>query len=88
MVRLLLIFKTGRLLNIDFFIDVAIEKYTFHIYLIELDVMGIIFFERPAGESPTYIFCFSLKKNKRISRWNIYTREEEKEGNVQGIQAC
>jgi hypothetical protein len=40
MVGLLVIFKTGRLLNINFFIDVAIEKYTLHIYLIELDVVG------------------------------------------------
>jgi hypothetical protein len=40
MVGLLVIFKIGRLLNIDFFIDVAIEKYTLDIYLIELDVVG------------------------------------------------
>ena len=40
MVGLLLIFKTRRLLNIDFFIDVAIEKYTLDIHLIELDVVG------------------------------------------------
>jgi hypothetical protein len=40
MVGLLLIFKTGRLLNIYFFIDVAIEKCTLHIHLIELDVAG------------------------------------------------
>jgi hypothetical protein len=41
MVGLLVIIKTGRLLNIYFFIDVAIEKYTLHIHLIELDVVGI-----------------------------------------------
>jgi hypothetical protein len=40
MVGFLIIFKTGRLLNIYFFIDVAIEKYTLDIYLIELDVVG------------------------------------------------
>jgi hypothetical protein len=40
MIGLLVIFKTGRLLNIDFFIDIAIEKYTLHIHLIELDVVG------------------------------------------------
>jgi hypothetical protein len=40
MVGLLVIFKTGRLLNIYFFIDVAIEKYTLDIHLIELDIMG------------------------------------------------
>ena len=40
MVGLLVIFKTERLLNINFFIDVAIEKCTLDIYLIELDVMG------------------------------------------------
>jgi hypothetical protein len=40
MVGLLVIFKTRRLLNIYFFIDVAIEKCTLNIHLIELDVMG------------------------------------------------
>jgi hypothetical protein len=40
MVGLLLIFKTGRLLDIYFFIDVAIEKCTLHIHLIELNVVG------------------------------------------------
>jgi hypothetical protein len=40
MVRLLVIFKTRRLLNINFFIIVAIEKCTLHIHLIELDVVG------------------------------------------------
>jgi hypothetical protein len=40
MVRLLVIFKTGRLLNIYFFINVAIEKCTLDMHLIELDVMG------------------------------------------------
>jgi hypothetical protein len=40
MVGLLVIFKIGRLLNIDFFIDVAIEKYTLDIHLIEFDVVG------------------------------------------------
>jgi hypothetical protein len=40
MVGPLFIFKTRRLLNIDFFIDIAIEKYTLDIHLIELDVVG------------------------------------------------
>jgi hypothetical protein len=40
MVGFLVIFKTGRLLNIYFFIYVAIEKYTLDIHLIELDVVG------------------------------------------------
>jgi hypothetical protein len=40
MIRLLIIFKTGRLLNIYFFIDLAIEKCTLDIHLIELDVVG------------------------------------------------
>jgi hypothetical protein len=40
MVRLLVIFKGRRLLNINFFTDVAIEKCTLDIHLIELDVMG------------------------------------------------
>jgi hypothetical protein len=40
MVRLPVSFKTGRLLNMYFFIDVAIEKCTLDIYLIELDVVG------------------------------------------------
>jgi hypothetical protein len=39
-VGLLVIFKIERLLNINFFIDVAIEKCTFHIHLIELDIVG------------------------------------------------
>jgi hypothetical protein len=40
MVRLLLIFKTGRLLNIYKLVNVPIEKYAFHIYLVQLDVVG------------------------------------------------
>jgi hypothetical protein len=36
----LLIFKTGRLLNKHKLIDVSIEKYTLHIYLVQLDVVG------------------------------------------------
>jgi hypothetical protein len=40
MVGILVIFKTGRLLNINFFIDVAIAKSTLDIHLIELDVVG------------------------------------------------
>jgi hypothetical protein len=40
MVGLLVILKTGRLLNIYFYIDVAIEKYTPDIHLIELDIVG------------------------------------------------
>jgi hypothetical protein len=40
MIEFLVIFKTGRLLNINFFIDVSIEKCTLDIYLIELDVVG------------------------------------------------
>jgi hypothetical protein len=33
-------FKIGRLLDIYFFIDAAIEKYTLDIHLIELYVVG------------------------------------------------
>jgi hypothetical protein len=40
MVGFLVIFKTRRLLNIYFFINVAIEKCTLDIHLIELDVVG------------------------------------------------
>jgi hypothetical protein len=40
MVGFIVIFKTRRLLNINFFIDVAIEKCTLNIHLIELDVVG------------------------------------------------
>jgi hypothetical protein len=39
MVGLLVIFKTERLLNVNFFVDVAIEKYTLDIHLMELDVV-------------------------------------------------
>jgi hypothetical protein len=40
MVGLLVIFKTERLLNINFFTDIAIQECSLHIHLIELDVMG------------------------------------------------
>jgi hypothetical protein len=40
MVELLVIFKTRRLLNIYFLIDVAIDKCTLDIHLIELNVVG------------------------------------------------
>ena len=40
MIGLLVIFKTERLLNIYFFIDVTIEKCTLDIHLIEFDVVG------------------------------------------------
>jgi hypothetical protein len=39
MVGLLVIFKTMRLLNINFFIDVAIKECTLDIHSIELDVV-------------------------------------------------
>jgi hypothetical protein len=39
MVRVLTIFKAGRLLNIDLFFDWSIEKGTLHIHLIELEAM-------------------------------------------------
>jgi hypothetical protein len=39
MVRVLTIFKAGRLLNIDFFLDRAIEEDTFHVHLVELKAM-------------------------------------------------
>jgi hypothetical protein len=39
MVRVLTIFKAGRLLNIDLFLDRSIEEGTFHVHLIELKAM-------------------------------------------------
>jgi hypothetical protein len=39
MVRVLTIFKAGRLLNINLFLDRSIEKGTFHVYLIKLKAM-------------------------------------------------
>jgi hypothetical protein len=39
MVRVLIIFKAGRLLNIDVFLDRAIEEGTLHVHLIELKAM-------------------------------------------------
>jgi hypothetical protein len=39
MVRVLTIFKVGRLLNIDLFLDRSIEEDTFHVYLIKLKAM-------------------------------------------------
>jgi hypothetical protein len=40
MIGLLIIFKTRRFLNMYFFIDLAIEKCTLDIHLIELYVVG------------------------------------------------
>jgi hypothetical protein len=39
MVRVLTIFKAGRLLNIDLCLDRAIEEDTFHVHLIKLKAM-------------------------------------------------
>jgi hypothetical protein len=39
MVRVLTIFKAGRLLNIDLFLDWSIEEGTFHVHLIKLKAM-------------------------------------------------
>jgi hypothetical protein len=39
MVRVLTIFKAGRLLNIDLFLDRAIEEGTFHVHLLKLEAM-------------------------------------------------
>jgi hypothetical protein len=39
MVRVLTIFKAGRLLNIDLFLDGSIEEGTFHVHLIKLKAM-------------------------------------------------
>jgi hypothetical protein len=39
MVRILTIFKAGRLLNIDLFLDGSVEEGTLHVHLVELKVM-------------------------------------------------
>jgi hypothetical protein len=39
MVRVLTIFKAGRLLNVDLFFDRSIEECTFHVHLIKLKAM-------------------------------------------------
>jgi hypothetical protein len=39
MVWVLTIFKAGRLLNIDLFLDWSIEEGTLHVHLIELKAM-------------------------------------------------
>jgi hypothetical protein len=39
MVRVLTIFKAGRLLNIDLFLDWSIEEDTFHVHLVKLKDM-------------------------------------------------
>jgi hypothetical protein len=39
MVRILTIFKAGRLLNIDLFLDRAIEEGILHVHLIKLEAM-------------------------------------------------
>jgi hypothetical protein len=39
MVRVLTIFKAGRLLNIDLLLDWSIEEGTFYVHLIELKAM-------------------------------------------------
>jgi hypothetical protein len=41
MVRVLTIFKAGRLLNIDLILDWSIEEGTFHVHLIKLKAMVI-----------------------------------------------
>jgi hypothetical protein len=38
-VRVLTIFKAGRLLNIDLFLDWSIEEGTFHVHLVKLKVV-------------------------------------------------
>ena len=37
-VRILIIFKARRLLNIDFF-DWPVEEHTFHVHLVKLEIM-------------------------------------------------
>jgi hypothetical protein len=39
MVRILTIFKDGRFLNIDLFLDRSVEEGTLHVHLVELKVM-------------------------------------------------
>jgi hypothetical protein len=39
MIRILTVFKDGRLLNIDLFLDWSIEEGTFHVHLKELKAM-------------------------------------------------
>jgi hypothetical protein len=39
MVRILAIFKAGRLLNIDLFLDWSIEEGTLYVHLIKLEAM-------------------------------------------------
>jgi hypothetical protein len=39
MIRVLTIFKAGRLLNIDIFLNWSIEEGTLHVHLIELKAM-------------------------------------------------
>jgi hypothetical protein len=39
MVRILTVFKAGRLLNLDLFLDWSIEEGTFHVHLIKLEAM-------------------------------------------------
>jgi hypothetical protein len=39
MVRILNIFKAGRLLNIDLCLDGSVEEGTLHVHLVELKVM-------------------------------------------------
>jgi hypothetical protein len=39
MVRVLAIFKAGRLLNIDLFLHWSIEKDTLHVHLVKLKAM-------------------------------------------------
>jgi hypothetical protein len=39
MIRVLTIFKAGRLLNVDLFLDRSIEEGTFHVHLIEPKAM-------------------------------------------------
>jgi hypothetical protein len=39
MVRVLTVFKAGRLLNVDLFLDWSIEEGTLHVHLVKLEAM-------------------------------------------------
>ena len=69
MVGLLIIFKTGRLVNIYFFIDVTIKKYTLDIHLIELDVVGTSIAHKDSNcfQSSNGGICFS-----KVKTFNLY----------------
>jgi hypothetical protein len=57
MVRVLTIFKAGRLLNVDLFLDRSIKEGTFHVHLIELKAMVSSIGVGAKAKTPPFARC-------------------------------